>query len=400
MKIDQPTHRWKLTFEGEWPTSVAFLDNHRLAAGNRAGQILFWKLPDEPPAAATEQDGEQAAVADHVPLRMLTGHTNEITHLRAIGDGKTLISASLDRSICVWDVDAVTGEKAEVIVDAQSRQQRARNRRGEDKDAILNAPGLEMEVVAATQRLQRHEGWIFALDVSADGKRLISGDDRCLTVVWDIAAGEPISSWHGYDRVWVRSAALSPDGETAFTCEYAGRRSNFDCPAAQARLWNVADGSMKRDLLRIWTPDVKDKDRADTYGYMQKWNKLIKRGLVCAQFSPDGKWLAVGQGGETDTGKVHVVDMESGEIARTISGHRYGVCDLKFSADGQYILSSGRDTAVRICQVADGKEVAVLGESRGGQFKDWIAAIAISPDQKLVAAADIAGMIQVWQLAQ
>jgi hypothetical protein len=53
---------------------------------------------------------------------------------------------------------------------------------------------------------------------------------------------------------------------------------------------------------------------------------------------------------------------------------------------------------VRICQVSDGKEVAALGKARGGQFKDWIHAIAISPDQKMVAAADIAGFVHVWQL--
>jgi len=79
-----------------------------------------------------------------------------------------------------------------------------------------------------------------------------------------------------------------------------------------------------------------------------------------------------------------------------ISGHRYGVCDVKFSNDGLYILSSGRDT--RICQVCDGKEVATLGKQRGGQFKDWIHALAISPDQRMVAGADITGYVHVWKL--
>ena len=155
---------------------------------------------------------------------------------------------------------------------------------------------------------------------------------------------------------------------------------------------------MQRDLLKIWTPKVKDKDRQDTYGYWRTWGKLLKRGLVCAQFSPDGKLLAVGQGGETDTGKVHLVNVADGKIIRTVSGHRYGVCDVKFSADGKFVGSSGRDTTVRICQVADGQEVASLGKSRGGQFKDWMHAIAISPDQKRIAAADIAGIVHVWQL--
>ena len=43
-------------------------------------------------------------------------------------------------------------------------------------------------------------------------------------------------------------------------------------------------------------------------------------------------------------------------------------------------------------------KVAALGAPRGGQFKDWFSALAISPDQQTVAAADIAGMIHVWSL--
>src|SRR5262245_65948741 len=51
------------------------------------------------------------------------------------------------------------------------------------------------------------------------------------------------------------------------------------------------------------------------------------------------------------------------------------------------------------CQVEDGKEFAALGSPRGGQFKDWLSALAISPDESTVAAADIAGMVNVWRLA-
>ncbi len=396
MKIGKPAQLWQLSFEGEWPTSVAFLgDGRQLAAGNRAGQIFIWDLPEEIPAGAENEKDPP----DFAPVRLLQGHTNGISHLRAAPDGSTLVSSSLDHTIRLWNVNGPASGETEVVLDAKTREKNTKYKRGKEKEEILNAPGVKVDTAGAEHVLKGHDGWILGLGLSQDGKRMISGDDRCLSIVWDLPSRKQISSWHGYDRVWVRSAALSPDGQTAFTCEYAGRRSNFDAPAAQARLWNAADGTLKRDLMKVWTPEVKDKDRTDSYGYMQKWSKLVKRGLVCAEFSPDGKLLAVGQGGETDTGKVHLVDVASGKILRTVSGHRYGVCDVKFSADGKYVLSSGRDTTVRICQVADGKEIAALGKSRGGQFKDWIHAIAISPDQQFVAAADIAGMVHVWKLA-
>ncbi len=396
MRIDKPVHRWQLKFEGDWPTSVTFLGtSRRIAAGNRGGKIIVWELPENPP----EQGDKKNEPPDFAPKRCLNGHSNAITHLRTNSDGRTLISSSLDHSVRLWDVNAAsTGRTTNVVLDAESREQKARRAPKAEKDKILNAPGVDLETVNATKVLEGHNAWIQALDLSSDGKRLISGDDNCLSIVWDLDLGKPISRWTGHDRVWVRSAALSPDGKIAFTGEYADRRSSFDVPAAQARLWNAEDGKLKLDLLRVWTPKVKDKDRLDSYGYRQVWGKLIKRGLVCAQFAPDGKTLAVGQGGETDTGKIHLIDVQSGKILRTVSGHRYGACDVKFSADGKYVLSSGRDTTVRICQVSDGKEVAALGKARGGQFKDWMHAIAISPDQQTVAAADIAGIVHVWQL--
>lgn len=400
MNVNKPEHIWQLYFEQAWPTSVTFLENQqRIAASNQAGDIFIWELPSEPPVVESDDDkNDKDKKPNFAPALQLKGHSNGVTHVIALDDGKTLVSASLDRTIRIWDLTQSPSGSETVVLDRKTRERKARYGSKEQKQAILEAPGVEVKTLGESHLLKGHGDWIKALGVSADGKRLISGDDACLTIVWDIESREAIAQWHGYDRVWISSAALSPDGQLAFTAEYAGRRSSFDVPAAQARLWNANDGALKSDLLKTWTPEVKDEDRIDSYGYGRTWGKLIKRGLVCADFSPDDKLLAVGQGGETDTGKVHLVNVESGEIERTVSGHQYGVCDCKFSADGKYILTCGRDTILRICQVSDGKEVAALGESRGGQFKDWLHAIAISPDQQWVAAADIGGFVQVWRL--
>jgi hypothetical protein len=42
--------------------------------------------------------------------------------------------------------------------------------------------------------------------------------------------------------------------------------------------------------------------------------------------------------------------------------------------------------------------VAQLGKPRGGQFKDWFHAVALSPDQQWWAAADISGRVFVWKM--
>ncbi len=396
MQINKPTHRWQLSFEGDWPTSIAFLGNNRqLAAGNRAGQIYIWQLPESPPEV--DKNAKDPPPPDFAPVRRLDGHTNGISHLRATADGQTLISASLDRTIRLWDTTAPATGSAEVVLDAKARERNARGKSKEGKEKLLAAPGASVETVEAAQILEGHRDWVSSLALSRDESRLISGDVTSLVIAWDLKGRKEIARWSGHPWNWVVAAALSPDGESALVSEFRYKRDDFDIPAAALKLWNVADGTQKLDLLKIHLPKLDAK--ANSYGSAQAWRKFVKRGLIAADFSPDGKLVAVGQGGETDTGKVHLFDTDSGKLVRTISGHRYGACDVKFSADGKYVLSSGRDTSVRICQVEDGKEIAALGKSRGGQFKDWLHGIAVSPDQKTVAAADIAGLVHVWQLA-
>jgi WD40 repeat protein len=387
---DLPTtksqHVWQLLFEGAWPMAVAFIgSSRRVAAGNREGQIYLWELPE-----SSEQTPGQAW-----PARRLDGHTNGISRLAATPDGKWLISASLDKTIRLWDMEAMPAETAEAVLDVQARQSEAK-RKG--KKELLSAPGVTVAVQTASHVLEGHGDWVQAMALSADGRRLLTGDAASLTIAWDLVERKEIARWKGHPWNWVVGLAVSHDGETALVSEYRYKRDDFDVPAPAARLFNVADGVEKLDLLKTHLPKMDVK--ATSYGAAQVWRSFVKDGLIAAAFSPDGKLVALGQGGETDTGKVHLMDTETGKLVRTISGHQYGVTDVAFSADGKHLLSAGRDTTVRICQVEDGKELLKLGEPRGGQFKDWLSALALSPDQQCVAAADIGGKVQVWRLGE
>jgi WD40 repeat protein len=383
---------YQLTFEGSWPTAVAFLGSgRRLAAANQLGHLYVWDLPETPPPLDKNAPKDRQA-PNVYPVRRLDGHQNEVTRLLTTPDGKHLISASLDRTIRIWPADASAAGKAEVILDPDSRQREAR-RLGKKE---ITGPGVTVETQTECHVLEGHRDWIYALGLSGDGKRLISGDAVSQVIVWDVAARKPISKWSGLSWNWIVSAALSPDGQTALVSENRYKRDDFDVPAPALKLWDATEGKEKLDLLKVQFPKMNPADRS--YGASQLWRKFVANGLITTAFSPDGQVIAVGQGGETDTGKVHLLETATGKLLRDVSGHMYGVTDVLFSADGKYVISTGRDTCVRICQVADGKEVAVLGAPRGGQFKDWFSAVAVSPDQRMIAAADIGGLVQVWQV--
>lgn len=383
----KPKLTWQLPFEGKWPMAVAFVDDgKRLAAANQAGDIFLWDLEADK-AREIKPAGDRTAPG-LPPMRQLVGHTNSVTRLVASNDGRTLYSASLDHTVRVWDVTAPATGEADVVFEVDVV--------GNERSGNKKAPPLKakVETQQAAAVLEGHKDWVSALGLSGDGKRLISGDYGAGVIVWDVATRKEISRWSGRSWNWIVAAALSGDGKTALVSEFRYKRDDFDVPAAALRLWNVDEKKETLDLLKVQFP--KYDPTASTYESAQSWRKFTCDGLISAAFSPDGKLLALGQGGETETGKVHLLDAADGKLVRDISGHRYGVTDACFSNDGKFLLSVGRDTMLRITNVSDGKEAAALGSSRGGQFKDWLSALAVSPDGRLLAATDIAGLVHVW----
>ena len=397
-------HR-QLVFEGEWPTSVALVQGgRRVAAGNRNGELYVWDLTTEPPAGneAETDDGkqEEGTAPDVPPVLRLVGHTNAISRLIASPDGRHLYSSSYDHTICVWDLEQTAAAGEPVILNRRTREQQARRLPTKDREAFLNAPGPTVPVLKPARVLAGHQEWIYSLALSADGTRLASGDASANVVLWDVAAGKPSAQWKGQPWNWIFSLAISPDGESVLVSEYRYKRDDFDIPAAALRTWNTADGTVRQDLLQLKFPKFKPEE--SSYGSASVWRKFVANGLLGAACSPDGRMLAVGQSGETGSGKVHLFEAETGAFVRSVGEHRGGVTDAGFSPDGKHVLSTGRDTSLLVTDVETGKEVIRLGKSRGGQFKDWFhaldfAAVADSSETGYrLAAADIAGLVHVW----
>jgi WD40 repeat protein len=393
----QPALQYHLIFEGDWPSAVTFLDSpRRVAAANQDGEIFVWDLPETPPALpepAKSEGGKKPEAPDLAPVYRLDGHTNTVSHLVFDQRRKLLISSSFDRSIRLWSLDAPPVGTADAVLNRLSREAEFKRTK---KEEVLKQPGVTVKTFAPVHVLEGHQDWIQALALSADGSRLISGDASSQVIVWDLDRREAIARWSGHKWNWIVAADFSVDGRTALISEHRYKRDDFDIPAAAFRLWNADEGKETLDLLKVQFPKLNPDDQ--TYGGAQMWRPFVGQGLVCVAFSADGKLIAAGQGGEIDTGKVHLLERETGKLLRTVSGHLNGVTDVAFSRDATLVYSAGRDTTVRVCQVEDGKEIAVLGAPRGGQSKDWISAFALSSDETHLAAADIAGHIAIWKL--
>jgi WD40 repeat protein len=360
--LAKPSQAWNLTWDADWVTAVAFLgSSRRVAAGNNLGQILLWELPEKPGGDPPK------------PVARLDGHTNVIAKLAATPDGKTLVSASYDHSIRYWDMpDTLPAPSATVALNERTIEDLKR-RRASKLPAPLEA---KVGVLKSARTLDEHKEWVVGMELSRDGKTLISGDDDGHVIVWDREAGKVRIRW----RVtgWAYAVALSPDQKQA--CVGERKPLVFDSGRhAGLKLWDVEIGAVKCDLSPL--------------------REFKGQHFAAAAYSPDGKLLAVGRGGEANgnSGKVTLTDPASNKIVRELApGHLDGLTDIAWHPDGKHLASSGRDTVARVWDTATGKLVSEVGKPRGGQFKDWICAVSWSADGARLAMADQAGAVQVW----
>jgi WD40 repeat protein len=362
MNFDKATPAWTIPWEDGAVTAATFLGSARkLAAGNDQGHIYVFDLADA------------AGGTPPVPVRRLDGHTNAVTGLALVPGSNRLVSASYDHTIRWWDLAAPGEGTASVVLDRKAREAAAK-KSGKPSEAA----GVSVEVQKTARAADAHQEWVRSISIGTGGRQLLSGDDKGVAILWNAAEATEVRRFQSPG--WLRAVALSADGRLAATCEYAPRYATF---ANAIKVWDVAAGAVKVDLAK----EFKKGERVT--------------GMAAAAFSPDGKLLALGQGGEIEggKGKVTLVEPETGKKVQELTANEGGITHLAFSPDGKILASAGRDTLVKLWSMPDGKLLQDLGKSRGGQFKDWIHASAFSPDGSRLAAADMAGAIIVWSLA-
>ena len=129
--------------------------------------------------------------------------------------------------------------------------------------------------------------------------------------------------------------------------------------------------------------------------FEKEFESSIEGRLVCLDFSPDGKHLAVADHGSDD---LVVLNARTGETAYRKAGPR-SLCCVKFSPDGKRIALSGDDSIVHLCDSESGYRLLTLSGSVSFPGSVSInSTVVFSPDGRKIATNNWEGHIRFWVL--
>lgn len=226
----------------------------------------------------------------------------------------------------------------------------------EDEDAHRLRIASILQRCPTLERMMEYRHSIRVAALTRDGRRIFThsgpspkvggrwASDEGVAALWDLATGQPMwpplphhcLGFGGGDRkpIGVRYRPLDASDRLCFTFTTTGEVASN--AVSEVHIHQTADGA------RVGVP-------------------LVHPGFIAfAEFSPDGRWIAVGTTGEHPDGRfkgeAHVWEVATGDRVCPLLPHGGPVTATRFSPDGRRLLTASVDGTVHLWELPSGRE--------------------------------------------
>ncbi len=279
-------------------------------------------------------------------------HAQMVEAVAVSRDGKLVLGACVDQTVRVWDV----------------------------------ASGSEVHGF-------RHEGPAYAVALATDGKRVLSASGDRTARVWDLESGRELVRFRGHSQS-VFCVSVGPDGTQALS----GGKDHT------ARLWDTSSGNETRRLdhaapvvAASFLPDGRSALTASGMA-LTLWDlatgtaSAVLEGsaeVLCLSVSSDGTRALSGD----DDGSVSHWDLDRKVLIRRIEQPGRWVRCVGFANADRQALAGTQGGKLAVCDL-DAGQAAFLAAGDAGHL-----GLAILPDGRHVATADMDGSVRLWKLS-
>ncbi|MCG8652944.1 MAG: hypothetical protein MI861_24095, partial [Pirellulales bacterium] len=327
------------------PTAMALRDDQlRVAVGTQQGEVIVWN----------------ASSGNSPMMKLSLGAA--VTSLAYSPDNQKLAVATGDQIISIYG-PSVTGTRPAQELTLHQRfsvdnvvSEMSFERNSRSLWVALDSGQIQRWHYAAIEQQRRlnHNGPVYGVAISRDGKTVISCSADQTVRVWDTSNGQQKHRMTGHSGP-VHAIAMSQDETFAVSSGSDGT----------LRLWDIIGGRQLKQLTKL------------------------EATMYSIAIDPKGQWIAAAGADR----QVHVLNMITGEERHTLSGHKDYIHSVTFDSSGQRLISYGYAGYLKLWNPESGD---LLREARIGKVGNHV---QIAPDGQNLLLANGDGTARVVPLS-
>lgn len=248
-----------------------------------------------------------------------------------------------------------------------------------------------------------NNGYVLSMALSPDGSLAAVGGSLGTVRVWSVQTGEEVRSFVIARSNWVTGVGFSPDGTLLVAASQSGSAIVWEVSTGM-QLFTLTDDlsgnpavkfSPDGEAILVVTQGLARLFSAETGTQITSFETAHQAtGFCCrADFSPDGRYIAIVGAQTTDEGPglVQVFDAETGDEEYRLEGHSGRVYGVAFSPDSRYLATASIDPIGYIFDLTTGERVRSFTSPFG-----QLTTLAFAPDESEIAVGQRYDSILLW----
>ncbi|MBI1313961.1 protein kinase [bacterium] len=232
-----------------------------------------------------------------------------------------------------------------------------------------------VESGAQLRRFLGHTWWVWDAEFSPDEKTIVTAGQDGKAFLWDTETGEPGAPFTGHDGP-IFSASFSPDGVYVATGGYDKR----------VLIWKPAD-VRPYDFRRLQSKNgnvIPEPRFTALDGHSGPVRSV--------RYSEDGQFLISG----SDDNTIRLWSTEGGQLVKSFRGHDGAVRAVAFARQNAQILSASHDNRIRKWDIGQYEEVRTLQGQVLEGHEDAILSASFSPSGQQIVTASRDRTARTW----